>query len=105
MSKTVLACLVLAFALCTAAAAAEETPLPAPAADPAVATLLPAAAAGPTCGAAATAAVPDTTPEWMEKSCCISRCRSNKDCTAFCGGPGQCIQVNSCCRECACFQL
>jgi hypothetical protein len=104
MSKPILTCLVLAFALCTAAAAAGEAPLPAPAAAPAVATLLSAPAAGPSCVAAATPAVRDTTPEWLEKSCCIPRCRRDQDCTTFCGGPGQCVQVNSCCKECFCFQ-
>jgi hypothetical protein len=105
MRQPILTCLVLAFALSAAAAAAEGAPVPAPAADPAAATLL-ASPAGPTCAAAtATPALRDTAPEWLEMSCCISRCRRDKDCTAFCGGPGQCVQVNSCCRECACFQL
>jgi len=105
MSKPILTCLVLAFALCTAAAAAGEAPLPTPAADPVVAQMLPAPAAGPSCGVAATPAVRDTTPEWLEKACCGNRCSSDSQCTAICGGPGQCVQVNSCCRQCACFQL
>ena len=105
MIKPTPTCLVLAFALCTAAAAAGEAPLPAPAADPVVLqVLLPAPAAGPTCGAAATPAVLDGTPEWLEMACCGNRCSSDSQCTAICGGPGQCVQVNSCCRRCVCTQ-
>ena len=37
--------------------------------------------------------------------CCIDQCRQDKHCDDFCGAPeaGVCIQVNSCCRECACL--
>ena len=104
MTKPTLTCLVLAFVLCTAAAAAGEAPLPAPAADLAAVTSPAAPAAGSTCAAAAAPAVRDSTPEWLEMACCGNRCFSNSQCTAICGGPGQCVQVNSCCRQCACFQ-
>lgn len=38
-------------------------------------------------------------------ACCIDQCTRDKDCRFICGREfgGQCIQVNSCCRECACF--
>ncbi len=81
-----------------------EAPLPAPAADPVVLQVPPAPAAGPTCGAAAAPAVRDSTPEWLEMACCGNRCSSDSQCTVFCGGPGQCVQVNSCCRRCICSQ-
>jgi hypothetical protein len=105
MRTPVLTCLVLAFALSAAAAAAAEAPVPAPAADPAAATLLASPVSSPTCAAAtATPALRDTTPEWLEKACCGNRCSSDSQCTAICGGPGQCVQVNSCCRRCICSQ-
>ncbi len=104
MTKPTLTCLVLAFALCTAAAAAGEAPLPAPAADPVVAEVVSTPAAGPTCGETAAPAVRSTTPEWLEMACCGNRCSSDAQCTATCGGPGQCVQVNSCCRRCICSQ-
>lgn len=34
---------------------------------------------------------------------CINRCSINRDCDRVCGkGLGQCVMVNSCCRECIC---
>lgn len=103
----VLVALAVAFAV---PAVAEQAALPVPAADQTVSSSLPQAAPAASCcaqSAAARAGVP--TPEWLsdvsEASCCRPRCSSNSQCTAFCGGPGQCIQVNSCCRDCACFQL
>jgi hypothetical protein len=104
MTKPTLTCLVLAFALSAAAAAAAVAPLSVPVPAPALDSLLAAPASAAGCPAAVTPGVPRTSPEWLEMSCCISRCSRDRDCTAFCGGPGQCIQVNSCCRECACFQ-
>ncbi len=95
---------------CAVPAVAEETALPVPAADQTVSSSLPQAApaaGGCAQNTVATAGVP--TPKWLsdvsETSCCRPRCSSDSQCTAICGGPGQCIQVNSCCRDCACFQL
>jgi hypothetical protein len=62
----------------------------------------PAAAPAPEAGACASQALP---LDWLpETSCCISQCRRDRDCDAVCAPfGGQCLQVNSCCRECACF--
>ena len=36
-------------------------------------------------------------------SCCINQCSSDKSCDRVCGASfGRCVQVNSCCRACAC---
>lgn len=36
-------------------------------------------------------------------SCCKNQCSSDSGCDRVCGaGFGQCVQVNSCCRACAC---
>ncbi|HEX6902091.1 MAG TPA: hypothetical protein VF789_20405 [Thermoanaerobaculia bacterium] len=37
-------------------------------------------------------------------SCCKNQCSSDSTCDRFCGGSGlgRCVQINSCCRTCAC---
>ncbi len=35
---------------------------------------------------------------------CPNRCWRDKDCDRICGSlGGACVQINSCCRQCACF--
>lgn len=40
-----------------------------------------------------------------QSQCCIDQCHKDRHCDDFCGAPGAgvCIQLNSCCRECACL--
>lgn len=40
-----------------------------------------------------------------QAQCCIDQCHKDRHCDDFCGAPGAgvCIQLNSCCRECACL--
>lgn len=38
----------------------------------------------------------------VPEACGRSECRSDSDCTKLCGGPGVCVQVDSCNRVCAC---
>jgi hypothetical protein len=57
------------------------------------------------CDASASLAGPESqTPTWLADSCCQSQCRRDRDCDSVCGGKGAgaCIQLNSCCRGCAC---
>ena len=45
--------------------------------------------------------------DWMKPTAgcgCRDECRRDRDCNRVCGSfGGQCIQANSCCRECACY--
>lgn len=45
------------------------------------------------------------TPEWDAQSCCKDQCFRDRDCDRICGakGAGDCIQLNSCCKECTCL--
>lgn len=102
--RLVLPVLVLAMVGLVPVVAADESSAPAPAVEgeapgPAAE---PAPATAPEAGACSGSGLP---LEWLpETSCCISRCRRDSDCNAVCAPfGGQCIQVNSCCRECACF--
>jgi hypothetical protein len=58
-------------------------------------------AEAPACAAPAAAAAPVGE---LDLACsCIPRCNTNRDCDRVCGkGLGQCVQVNSCCKECVC---
>lgn len=39
-----------------------------------------------------------------QTSCCIDECFRDKDCDSVCAPfGGECVMVNSCCRECFCF--
>jgi len=62
--------------------------------------------AAPVCSApaAAPSAVEAAPAGELDLACsCISRCSTNRDCDRVCGkGLGQCVMVNSCCRECIC---
>jgi len=53
------------------------------------------------CTEAPTSAVAGT----EQLACCIDECSRDRDCRAICGKEfgGQCVQVNSCCRQCACL--
>ena len=44
-----------------------------------------------------------TTIPTTAASCCKNQCSSDSNCDRVCGaGLGRCVQVNSCCRACAC---
>lgn len=62
--------------------------------------------AAPACTApAATPSALEAAPAGeLDLACsCIDQCWSNRDCDRVCGkGLGQCVMVNSCCRECVC---
>lgn len=90
---------ILALVLLAGAALASWSAAPAPAGSSPALAIPPAAA----CAGAETP-FPGT-GEPMELACgqCASRCSSDAQCTALCGGfPGSCVQVNSCCRQCFC---
>lgn len=39
-----------------------------------------------------------------QSSCCIDECSRDKHCDSVCAPfGGECVMVNSCCRECFCF--
>lgn len=65
--------------------------------------------AAPVCSApaAALSALEAAPAGELDLACtCISRCSTNRDCDRVCGkGLGQCVMVNSCCRDCACSAL
>jgi hypothetical protein len=44
-------------------------------------------------------------PGQQQQACCIDQCHRDRDCRFICGKEfgGQCVQVNSCCRECFCL--
>lgn len=48
---------------------------------------------------------PLAAPGQDRQACCIDQCRRDRDCRFVCGKEfgGQCVMVNSCCRECFCF--
>lgn len=48
---------------------------------------------------------PLAAPGQQQQACCIDQCRRDRDCRFVCGKEfgGQCVMVNSCCRECFCF--
>lgn len=66
-------------------------------------------ASDPASGVAAPGACRDATtpalPGAEELACCIDECSRDRDCRAICGKEfgGQCVQVNSCCRQCFCL--
>lgn len=48
---------------------------------------------------------PLAAPGQDQQACCIDQCQRDRDCRFICGKEfgGQCVMVNSCCRECACL--
>lgn len=48
---------------------------------------------------------PLAAPGQQQQACCIDQCHRDRDCRLVCGKEfgGQCVMVNSCCRECFCF--
>ncbi|HET9450407.1 MAG TPA: hypothetical protein VFO83_05970 [Aggregicoccus sp.] len=43
-------------------------------------------------------------PDEAAGACGRRECRTSADCTRPCGGPGSCVQVDSCNSVCACAQ-
>lgn len=84
-------------------AVADEAAAPLASLEPFLASLAAeeGAAEVPACAAPVAAEAPAGE---LDLACsCIPRCNTNRDCDRVCGkGLGQCVQMNSCCKECVC---
>ena len=111
MKTTLLCRLPLFGAFCLAAAmpavAADNMTGSSPAAAVPIQTISPMEAPAATCTADAPADVPSLRHEDAITACSPPpQCWTDRDCDRICGrGNGQCVRVNSCYRQCACFSV
>lgn len=107
--------LLFAVALLLAVVAAPFAAADAPAGAAGLEAFLSALAAEESVAAAPVCSAPAAAPSALEAApageldlacSCRNQCSTNRDCDRVCGkGLGQCVMVNSCCRECACAAL